>query len=520
MDYEEKKKRQLIRVIIAETGMVLSVIAIVVVAIMLAMGFFISGDGQIEQSGLMQIHSLPTGATVELDGATLFSRTNLSKTMPAGTHHLKISKDGYDTWENDVEMYSGVLVRLYYPRLFLQNREVEFVETLGELESDKDLEFYQPSPGRNYVLYAQKGSSEWKLLDLKGDTVKETVLDLSGILPGMVMEEADDDGDASEAEASKEVGSGAPQYRFDGEVKEMKWSTGEERVLVKVNFEGKTEWVLVNLRNVAESLNLSKTFGLDFERIEIIDGSASQLLGLENRHLRSINTSNKSISAVLLDRVADFAYNEGNVLYVTSEVEVQRKKIREIGVYKNGEEGGTIIDEVESNDPVKLALSEYYDDKYVCYTIGSKLRVRYGNLPSYKIDGATVELKDLVERDLDVVPQSFGLSSGGEYVVARSDKNFMVTDLDMGEFYEYEAPTAAVKWLDASMMYVVEDGEVTVWDFDGTNLRDLNSSRQDGDNADAKVLNWPVIISANNRWMYYLVEDKDGLTLAREKIRD
>lgn len=126
MDFEERvrrKRRQAIRALVAEVGMVLSIVAIVVVATLVAMGFFVGRDGKIEQSGLIQIHSMPTGASVELDGATLFSRTNLSRSMPAGEHQLKLSRDGYDSWSKTVKMYSGMLIRLYYPRLFLQDRK-------------------------------------------------------------------------------------------------------------------------------------------------------------------------------------------------------------------------------------------------------------------------------------------------------------------------------------------------------------------------------------------------------------
>lgn len=529
MDYEEKKRRQMIRVIIAEVGMVLSVIAIVVVAIMLAMGFFISGNGQIEQSGLMQIHSLPTGATVELDGSTLFSRTNLSRTMPAGTHHLKLSRDGYDSWENDVEMYSGVLVRLYYPRLFLQNRTVELAKDLGkekELMSLDDLEFYQPSPERNYILYAQKGSSGWKMLDFRGDEVKETTFDLSGVLPGMIADEKDDqekeDGEtATEAKDAKTAQQGVNEtvkYHFEGKIEEVKWSANEEKVLVRVAFEDKKEWVLVNLRNIAESLNLTRTLGMAFERIDIIDGAATQLFGLENHHLRSIDVASKSTSRVLLDQVADYAYSEGNVLYMTETIEKMGRKMREIGVYKNGEEDGTVIDEVFSDAKVRLALARYYDEDYTCYVVGKKLKVRYGSLPSYRREGGVVELKELVERELEVAPQTLSLSSGNEYLVARAERKFMVTDLDMGEYYEYEAATAELKWLDASMMYAVQDGQITVWDFDGTNKRNLAESRKDDE--DTKALNSAVLVSPNNRWLYYLATDEDGLSLMREKIRE
>lgn len=62
MDFEERerqRRRQFIKVLIAEIGMVLAVIAIVVVTTLAAMGFFVSEDGKLEQSGLIQIHQNP-----------------------------------------------------------------------------------------------------------------------------------------------------------------------------------------------------------------------------------------------------------------------------------------------------------------------------------------------------------------------------------------------------------------------------------------------------------------------------
>lgn len=91
-----------------------------------------TSSGKIEQSGLIQIHSMPTGATVELDGSTIFSRTNLSRSLTAGEHSLKLSRDGYDTWQKTIKMSSGMLMRLHYPRLFLLNRKSELALRLDE----------------------------------------------------------------------------------------------------------------------------------------------------------------------------------------------------------------------------------------------------------------------------------------------------------------------------------------------------------------------------------------------------
>lgn len=517
MDYEEKKRKQFIRVLIAEAGMVLSVLLIVVVATLAAMGFFIS-DGGIEQAGLMQIHSLPTGATVELDGSVLFSRTNLSKTMSAGEHTLKLSRDGYDTWEKTVKMYSGVLIRLHYPRLFLQNREAEAVMKLSEMKDNvvSGLEFYQPSQSRNYIIYAEEGASRWNLLDVKGDEVKTTSLDLSGALPGMVEVKAE-----TKTRTNGNTQSTTPTYRFEGEIESLAWSNDENRILAEVSYEGKTEWVLVNLRDVANSLNLTRTFGMNFEHIEMIDNAANQLFALENHQLRRVNVSEKTMSRVLLGNVEDFSSNGTNVIYVTTDLKGERdgEKYRAVGVYRNDERDGTVIAKVEGEANIQVALARYFDEDYMCYIVDKKPTILYGDLPSYDEKGADLTgLKTLAgDNVLSEVPTSLEISSGNEYLVARAGKKYMVIDLDMGDLYEYEAPTDSLNWLDASMMYAVSNGEILVWDFDGTNRRNLAESVK---NNNLKAMSKPVMIASNNTWLYYLSEDSNSITLVRERIRN
>ena len=129
MDFEERerqKRQHMIKVVIAEAGMVFAVVAIVAVAMLASMGFFVSSDGSIEQSGLAQIHSMPTGASVELDGSTLFSRTNLSRTISAGEHNIKMTRSGYDAWENTI---GGVVEVVLSATVF------------GKSSSRKNLEF-------------------------------------------------------------------------------------------------------------------------------------------------------------------------------------------------------------------------------------------------------------------------------------------------------------------------------------------------------------------------------------------
>lgn len=520
MDYEEKKKRQLIRVAIAEIGMVFAVVAIVIVATLATMGFFIS-NGQIEQSGLMQIHSIPTGATVKLDGNVLFSRTNLSRMMNAGDHQIVISRDGYDTWENVVKMYSGVLIRLYYPRLFLQNRiATEVMSLRSGNASVTDLGLYSGSPSRNYILYAQSKSTEWRLVDLRGNEVKETTLDLASVLPWVT--KSGDDMQAKKDNSDTAVAA-IGEYKFDGQVEIVSWSENDEKVLVKAKAsDGQMEWILVDLRNIASSLNLSKTFGLTFTQVDMIDNAANQLFVLENHNLRKIDIASKTISGVLLRDVEEFSSYESNVMYVTIGIQDGEtgQEQRWIGVYRNGEENGTIIEKVAAEAQVFVVLAKYFSDYYMCYIVDNKPIVLYGALPAYNSERADLSGLEKLEvaSNLSDSPEKVSLSRNNEYLVTQAGELFMVVDLDDGSVFEYDALAREINWLDDSMLYNVRDGHMIVWDFDGANKRDLTESAKGENGERVMTMAQDVIITANDRWLYYLSEKDDKIVLMREKI--
>jgi len=505
MDFEEReqqKRQHMIKVVIAEAGMVFAVVAIVAVAMLASMGFFVSSDGSIEQSGLAQIHSTPTGASVELDGSTLFARTNLSRTMPAGEHDLKLTRAGYDTWENTIKMRPGVLLRLYYPRLFLENRTAEKTLNLGS-----DLEFYLPSDDRTSIIYAKKASAEWQLVNIEGDETKVTKLDLSTVLPGV-----------------KETG-------FAGKVEEISWSGNSDYLLLKVSHEEKVEWILLNLKDIKRSLNLTQTFGLNFAQVEMIDDSANRLFVLENHHIRRVNTSDGTISQVLLDDIESFASEGSNLIYVQKATKDEKTE-KKIGTYRDGERSGVMVVEVEPEATVKVALAKYYDEDYLAYFVDDKLTIYYGAVPNYheNVDD-NVELANLkvllFDESFAATPQSFTVSPENDYLVATQGKHYMVVSLDAGDIFEYDVESTNVWWLDSSMMSAVVDDTLKVWDYDFTNRRELVTSQQRGDLAavttvsETQVLDYPAVITSNNKWLYYLVKMKDSkIVLMREKVRD
>ena len=127
MDAEKRARRQSLRVIISEIIMVIAVVATVSVLAFVVSGYWLGSDFKIERQGLLQIYSTPTGADVEVDNnpGSWLQRTNTSKTLSAGEHTIKLTKDGYDSWSRTISITEGLLYRLHYPRLFLLNRDHE-----------------------------------------------------------------------------------------------------------------------------------------------------------------------------------------------------------------------------------------------------------------------------------------------------------------------------------------------------------------------------------------------------------
>ena len=122
------------------------------------------------------------------------------------------------------------------------------------------------------------------------------------------------------------------------------------------------------------------------------------------------------------------------------------------------------------------------------------------------LDSEDSTLGFVLEYDFSFVPERLVVSRGGEYVLAKQGKNIASIDLDTNKIVGYESESDRIKWIDDSMLYDVLDGKVIVWDFDGTNKREIVKSG---------VADRAVMISGNNKYLYYV---SDG-NLTREIIR-
>ena len=162
------KKIRNARIIATDIFMLIAVIAIVFIMILIAMCFSFTDNGRIEQSGLVEISSRPSSAKVTIDGKELFSTTEVNKLLTTGSHDIKITKTGYDTWNYTINIEAGLTTTIDWVRLFPLTPEISNVDTF-----DKSLAIASVSSSRRSMLVAEDKSTTFSILNLQDEKLKE-----------------------------------------------------------------------------------------------------------------------------------------------------------------------------------------------------------------------------------------------------------------------------------------------------------------------------------------------------------
>lgn len=461
MDLEKRARRQSLKIIVSEFIMVITVIITVVILAFLVSGYWLGSGFKVERQGMLQIYSTPTGANVAVDGdAPWYQRTNTSKVLSSGEHEIILTKDGYDSWRKTVSINEGLLYRVHYPRLFLLEREKSTAFSPTKAPS-----FATISPDYNSMLLIDNTTS-WTLLNLNRDEIEPTAIDVSAIFT--FVSKAD----------------GAASGLFTGKIISANWSNDNEHVLLQVDSDDglAEEWVVLNVKNPKNSVNITREFAADFDAVRIFDSSASTLLALGDGNLRKIDITSRQISAILAEDVKSYDFYESDLIYFSD---------NKIFAGKLNDPKTIILTEVE--DDSRVLVSKFYDEKY--NFVISKNKVELMKQDNFEL---------VFEDELSFVPETLKIGQGGSFIFMQNGTNVAVLDMEIMTIREWQLDSVNYGWLDSSMLYAVKDGALIVYDFDGLNRRELSN------NISAR---FPVTI-VNNKWLYYFSDD----ALVREVI--
>lgn len=473
MDRKKKKKIQSARVIMTNIFMGLSVIAIVFVLMLVAMGFSFSENGGLEQSGLLQISSRPSGATVEIDGETQFSRTEISKMLSSGQHHVKISKSGYDSWESDLDIDAGLFTHVDWVRLFPLNPEVTDVANF------KQARLISFSTDRKNLLYSEQNSANLYFINLQNKDIKKEKISLATILG-----------------VDKDIAKTA-------NISVTSWNDAGNKVIILWTQESGANWILADLEKPENSINLTAKFGVDFSKILISNDSASKLWGVEAGNLHVIDITNSTISAAVATGVTEVANNKDVVAYIatvsaTPSVETPSASTvkQTLNVLKEGETGPTVVADFSDRNiqNATISMGTYWSEEWLAYSLDKEIFVLGGKYPSFE-KPTKDSLKSIVKRELNYAPTMISHDPEQRIIVFGGETHLTTVDTETKDYYDINLPgNASINWLDDYILWQNEENKIIIRDFDGNNRRELISKTDN---------QLPICLTENNKWLYY-----------------
>ncbi len=468
MDRQKAKKLRNIRVIATNIFMSICVVAIVFILMLIAMGFSFNESGKLEQSGLLQISSRPGSASVEIDNESQHSRTDFSKMLRSGEHKVRITKEGYGEWQKTVRIDAGLLTRIGWVRLFPNNPEIK------ETVSFKNIRLASFSTNRKNLLSLEENSTTLKLYNIQDDDVRARDIALEQCLS------------TSKADA------------VQGSITVIAWSSSNSKLIAKWTVDDKTSWHLIDLENPDNSVNLSKRFNLNFDSILIANDSANKLWIIENGNLRMIDAQNLTISGAIASNLVKIANNHETVAFVSTKYNESDNTTKyQLNVYRDGEEGFTTVanlDQANDDSTIRLAMGSYWNEDWLAYSINQNLIITSGKYPNYKKDAKSLE--ERLNQQLSYTPQFISVNPNHRVVVLSGEQTLTSYDIETKDLYNAKltADVTSLNWIDDFILWQNVDNSIVVRDFDGDNRRtivnDINNSL-------------PVIISENNRWLYY-----------------
>lgn len=480
------KKQLLVRRIFFSTIATVSVLVILAVTILFLLGFRLDSGNRLSQGALLQFDSTPNNATVSIDEKDIGVRTAGKQTVVAGVHTVLFSKDRYEDWTRTIDFAAGTLTWLDYARMVPKERNAEAVANFKTVVGAK------ASPDNQFILLQELADQPiFQLADLRSTSVELSNL----TLPAALYSEPTTAGVAH-------------TFALD------EWNVGGRYILVKHEYNGQLEWLIVDTENVSESTNVTRLLSVGFKDLRFAGTNGRTLFGLTNdNNIRKLDLSSATLSRALVSNVETFdLFDTDTISYVGISPTDSTKRVA--GVYQDGDNEPHVLRTANSLDTVlKIAVGTYFNDNYVAIAEGSKVTILKG---SYQTSGNNdmTDLKQFADIDLDGPITQLSLSPKSDYILAEAGDLFATYEIEHKRIahgtLESTPTTAAtsLQWLDISHVWNQQNGSLVMRDFDNANIYSINTVTGDFD----------ATISQNGRFFYSIGKSSEGFTLQRVKM--
>lgn len=436
------KKQLLIRRIIVSTVMTLSVLVTVTGITLFLMGYRIDQEhGRLQQGALVQFVSTPSGATVWVDGRQIGSRTPAKYSLIAGTHTFGVFRDGYRNWAKTIDIKAGTLTWLDDIRLIpsqMTPETVAILPGLGDIMASYD--------GR-IVVIPQDSQPELQLFNTRSQDIVTTELRIPDTL-------------------YSESGRDDVVHHFSL----VDWDQGNRYVLVKHRFNDQSEWLIIDTQQIASSVNVSRQLQIALSDLSFAGRGLSNLYGVTDGVIRRIDVAAGTISRSLITHVESFALFDNSIItYVGRDPEATDTRL--VGVYRSGDDEPTVLRKgVPLEQSLHIATARNFNDTYIAIAQDKTTTLLKGDYPS---PAQHETLQNITELPLNGSVTQLRFSANGDYLVTATTAGFTGYELEHQRYDTVEADPFALRWFDNANLWWLQDGVLTIREYDGANQQTL-----------------------------------------------
>ncbi len=450
MDYLDHKKELRHRAILM-VGYVLIAIAVTMATIVLlyqAYGFGIGKNGTVIQNSLAFFSSQPNPAQIYVNNKLEPVTTNTSLVLPAGIYRIRLTRSGYRDWQRTIELQGGDVQHYDYPLMIPIKLDSNKVKT------------YTAAPG----LMTQSPDRRWVMIEKPNTMISFDLYDLQN----------------SPLKAPTDVT--LPANLLAKATKSESWKLGEwaddnQHVLLQHNYDGKTEFILVDRKNPTQSVNLNTTLLANPTKLTLDNKKYNQyyLYDAASGTLQSASLQAPTPITVLQHVLAYQSYGSNTLLYATTNGAPPGKVLVKLKVGNQTYP----IHAFPAGTTYLLNLTEYSGTLYVAAGASSQDKVyiyadpvgQLTAVPQHALAPAQVLHVD--------APDYLSFSDNAQFITVEHGTQFGVYDIENSRGYSYVAahpidtPQAHATWMDGDRLTYVSSGKILIFDYDSTNQQTL-----------------------------------------------
>jgi hypothetical protein len=484
MYHPPSKKRQVLTRIAVYSLMNISIVLLLGISLLYTLGYRFDSQAQkVEQSGLIQYASVPPGASVKVDGSDIGVRSPTKSVVLPGTHEFVMELKNYETWRKSLVIESGTLTWLSYARLIPKKLSVEPITHLSTLVQTLS------SPDKRFMAAITEASQPvFQIYDLTAANVKQSIITLNPT----------DYTDANTQDITH-------HFAF------VKWDKTGRYLLVKHDYNDKTEWLVIDRQDGILKINVTKTMDIAIDDAQFSEIDGTQLFVLTGNDVRKINLTAGTMSRPVVTSVIEFHVHDDDTISYVSWSDA-KKLHRNVGIVKNGKQTAVLhTSTADPSVPLHVFASHYFNKDYVVISEGKKLSLFSGEFPGGQSETTKLGKPQTFAVMSDVT--SLGMNPSGRFVLAGYDKSYASYDIERQAFVptiglEQASKPRKLNWLDDYYLWSDQGGTLTLREFDGENGHVVNTV----------IPEFDVTLSQNGTYLYSIGPAKTGYQLQRVKL--